>query len=751
MCSAALLGSGCFLSPARVVLRRLQGVAIFQTRWGDEVTDPSGYRRWKRLRMLGLLVLGMGVVVGVSVASAASSGPMVGASPNPVAFGVVNPAGNPFTKTVTVTNAAKAGSASSSLKLSVVPGANTPSGVFSIKAGTDKCSGTSLGKGKSCTVVISYSARAGKVDSATLAVTAPKPNQVSLMVPITGTGGQASVSISPASKDFGSSDGSQLFTATNSGTLASGTYTFSSSGDSQIAVSGNTCSGASLAANGGSCTFTAAYQLTACGSSASYLKTFSLGSLASAQVTASEPACPHIQVLDATTDPASYQDSTTFDFGTTGATHTYTFKNTGGAPGLILQTTVTGGPFSLPSGDPCFSTTLDPGDTCTISVAYHQPSGCGASFTGSLRDTMVIPGIPNSSSTATANYTAHQPDCTPNVQFSPSSYDFGATNTTATFTATNTGNAASGPYTLNAPTDPGFQVGSSGTACTGASLAPGGSCTVTITNAHPTCGSTDTYQDTVSLGSLASATMTAHQVATCPQISIDPETADFQSTGGDTTFTVTNDGTNPTTLGASRLHSGAGFTIPLLGDNCSGATLAPGGTCRVTITYEPDNVPCGQKTGGSIGFTPDAMDSQAVAASFTGLGAPCPPVYELTWTPQSHTFGGSGGTEPYVLTNTGNQPVTLSGLATTTDSAFIGFSTVDVAACLDAHGTSGVPLAVGDSCSISATADPLNPACKEVELLQATIHATYFTDAAMTTTADTIATVHATASGDACP
>ena len=702
--------------------------------------------------MLGLLVLGMGVVVGVSVASAASGGPMVSASPNPVAFGVVNPASNPFTKTVTITNAAKAGSASSSLKLAVTPGPNTPSGVFSIKAGTDKCTGISLGKGKSCTVVISYSARAGNADSATLAVTAPKPNQVSLMVPITGTGGQANVTISPASKDFGSSAGSQLFTATNNGTLASGTYTFSSSGDAQIAVSGNTCSGASLAANGGSCSFTAAYQLTACGSSASYQKTFSLGSLVSAQVTASQPGCPKLQVFDDSTQ--SYLDSTSFDFGTNnGSTHTFTFKNTGTGPGFVFSFDADDDGAFLRPFPACSEQVLLPGDTCDVTVTLDLPSGCGSSVAGHLTYRMALSSnqVPYTGLTqATANYTAHQPDCTPNVLFSPSTHDFGAANGRAVFTATNIGNAATGPYTLIAPTDPGFQVFPGFTTCTGASLAPGGSCTVAIANAHPTCGSTDTYQDTVSLGSLASATVTAHQVATCPQISISPASWDFGASNvrASKSLTVTNDGTTTTTLAQTISTSSLAFKAD---GNCAGATLAQGGTCTVLVTFTQGvGFPaCGTTDNLSMIYTPDGMNSQTVTAAITGAEKPCP-LWQLTWTPQTNVLGSSGGTDTFVLANTGNQPVTLSDLTTNGLDPGIGFSAADIAACLDAHGMSGVPLAVGDSCSISATSDPFDPACDDIVSLEATADATYFTDAAMTTTADMLATIHAIAKGPPC-
>src|SRR5205807_1165815 len=129
-------------------------------------------------------------------------------------------------------------------------------------------------------------------DTATLTATSTKP-AATASVTLKGTGGVANVQISPASKDFGSTSGSQTFTATNNGNISTGTYAFSGPSDSHFGLTGtNTCNGTALAPSG-SCSFTIAFTAPAgCGAEPTlYQDSASLGSYASATVKGEQEQC----------------------------------------------------------------------------------------------------------------------------------------------------------------------------------------------------------------------------------------------------------------------------------------------------------------------------------------------------------------------------------------------------------------------------------------------------------------------------
>jgi predicted outer membrane repeat protein len=330
-------------------------------------------------------------------------------------FGTVDPAGNPYSQTITLTNTG--GSATSSLTLSVGPdpaSPSTPPATFRIKPGSDACTGSSLGPNKSCQVTIQYFARAGQTDRARLKVDTPKQkDSLSTDRQLSGTGGAASVAISPASFDFGQvGAGTKQFTATNTGNLPTSPYSFGATGSAQLAAQAGTCTGASLAAAGGSCQFSVSYTATSCGGGATYQQTVQLGALASATVQAEEPACPKLRVLDETSQPVG---QTSFDFGTNGGTsHTFTFENTGAGPGVVDTGTASlaGGVFVSDNG--CSHSNLAPGGTCTLKITFSPAAGCGSTDSGSVAYSLSVPGAGSVGATsAEADFTGAQAACGP--------------------------------------------------------------------------------------------------------------------------------------------------------------------------------------------------------------------------------------------------------------------------------------------------------------------------------------------------
>src|SRR5262245_38992954 len=126
--------------------------------------SPSETSWWKHACRCLLAGVGAALIAGTASAAAASA-PQLQASPNPVSFGTVDPATNPHEQIVTLRNSG--GAATSALRVTITPATGTPAGVFTVKPGSDRCTGTSLGPNKTCTVIVSYAARAGQADQAT--------------------------------------------------------------------------------------------------------------------------------------------------------------------------------------------------------------------------------------------------------------------------------------------------------------------------------------------------------------------------------------------------------------------------------------------------------------------------------------------------------------------------------------------------------------------------------------------------------
>ncbi len=130
------------------------------------------------------LVLG----TGAGVAAAAPQVPVLAWTPPGPVFGTLVP-GDTASQAFTLTNTS--GPASSQLTISV-----TPASAYTIKPGTDTCTGKSLGQNKSCTVTVIFTAPAAPGSyPGTLTATGAKPN-VTATVNLAGQSAKATPSIS---------------------------------------------------------------------------------------------------------------------------------------------------------------------------------------------------------------------------------------------------------------------------------------------------------------------------------------------------------------------------------------------------------------------------------------------------------------------------------------------------------------------------------------------------------------------------
>jgi hypothetical protein len=283
-------------------------------------------------------------------------------------YGIV-PIGGHSDQTFTLTNAG--GTATAALSVSL-------SGSSAFTRLTDSCSAVSLGPAKRCTITVRYLPTASGIATATLKATSVKPAAIA-SVTLTGTGGFVDVEISPPTYDFGSTSGSQTFTATNNGNIATAAYTFGGPTDEHFGLSGsNTCTGAALAP-GGSCSFTIAFTPPTCAvEPALYLDSASLGGYASVTIKGEQPLCvPHLTLT--ASDPPN-GDVGGWGFTGDSGVQVFTLTNDGKAATGTLAISF-GGP--APHDDPgpwltadlgtCQSTTmLAVGASCTFTITWED-------------------------------------------------------------------------------------------------------------------------------------------------------------------------------------------------------------------------------------------------------------------------------------------------------------------------------------------------------------------------------------------
>jgi hypothetical protein len=218
----------------------------------------------------------------------------------------------------------------------------------------------------------------------------------------------------------------------------------------------------------------------------------------------------------------------------------------------------------------------------------------------------------------------------PNLVWSPTtglaSYDYGTLDAGAgatsnvTFTLKNKGGMSSGVLTATLTGSSAFAINHDG--CTGVSLGPNRSCTVTVTYAPALSGQNDsaTLSAAPKRGQARSLTLTGKSGTpnlVLAGLTPDATTADgtnlytaFLAEGGLTPFTVENVGTG-TASGQVGPGPGTGLHVGTLGgdgsifisaDTCTGQRLAPGGFCFFQATYITAFCPSSPFSQDYVGF-----------------------------------------------------------------------------------------------------------------------------------------------------
>ena len=480
-----------------------------------------------------------------------------------------------------------------------------------------------------------------------------------LTIPLTGTGAQAGLSISPASFNFGSVvDGqtkSQSFTVTNTGTASLTIAQLSVTG-AAYSVSG-LVTPATIAA-GGTTTFSVLFAPTTAGSLTG-----------SVSLTSNAPNSPNALALSGTGTAASVTLSTnptSLSFTSVNAgsssSQNVTVTNSGNTSLTISQITVNAKDFGA-SGI-ANQTTLAAGQSATMSVTF-SPSA-SENITGNI----TIMSSQGASAVVSVSGTGVQPALT----VTPSSASFG--NVTVGSPATQSiqvANSGTGSLTISQVSvgGTGFSLG---TLTLPITLTAGKSTTFNVQFAPASAGAATGSVTIVSNApnSPAAIALTGTGVAATELLSFSTTSLTFGNvnTGTSSTLNVTVTNTGNANVTVSQIaESGAGFTL-------SGAstpvTLTPGQNLTFGVIFNPTSA--GSATG-TVTVTSNATGSPtAITLSGTGVQATSHSV-TLNWTASTSTVSGynvyrsTTNGSGYVKINTTGLVGALTYVDTTVQSA----------------------------------------------------------------------------------
>jgi hypothetical protein len=363
--------------------------------------------------------------------------------------------------------------------------------------------------------------------------------------------------------------------------------------------------------------------------------------------------------------------------GQSSASSTVTVTNSGSVS-LSISTVSVSGDFS--ETDTCAEQTIQPTDTCTVSVTFTP------SVTGSITGALTI--VDNAANTP--QVLALSGSGLPDLSISPASENFGTvtvgtTSAAKTMTLTNNTSGtlnytflASANYTV---------VGSGKTPCNGA-LAKKAKCTVSVTFT-PTANGAGDGSLAVSSGSfptqLAGLSGTGSGGATAP-LTFSPSTFKVANTvvgASSSAVTVTVTNSSASTVNITNFVASSDYSVIGSGATPCGGTLGAGDSCTVAVTFSPS---IAGKLSGSVVFMDNAsVNTQIYDLSATG-------VLPVTFAPASLTFasqalGKTSAAKSITLTNNQASPLTLTSIEASGQYSAAAGGKKPCGSSVSAHGT----------------------------------------------------------------
>lgn len=294
---------------------------------------------------------------------------------------------------------------------------------------------------------------------------------------------------------------------------------------------------------------------------------------------------------------------------------TFVVTNDGDAPSGVIAKQITGPDASsfMIATDAC-TTSLAPLASCTLELTFR-------STFGSYAATLAVSATPGGAVAAALSATALGEQF---LTAAPSWHDYGLVvvgqSSTQTFSIFNAGGL---PATLSiqiaGPDATQFVIAGADT-CTGATLAAGTSCSITIAFS-PTTAGMKTATLTASQPAGAAVSVGLQGVLLPPRsLTASPSPYDYGDVivgqSSSQTFTITNPGGSPLTLLSVQL-TGPDPTHFLLGtETCTGAPVAPGASCTIAVAFSPTSI------GLKVASVSVASASGTTSISVSGDGTP---------------------------------------------------------------------------------------------------------------------------------
>ena len=368
---------------------------------------------------------------------------------------------------------------------------------------------------------------------------------------------------------------------------------------------------------------------------------------------------------------------------------TVTVSNTGGSS-FTISNISTSGDFSQTNSCPA---SLAPGGTCTVNVVF-TPTTTGAR-TGVLTFTDTAPGSPHTVSLSGTGIAA------PAVALAPTSVAFGnqtvgTVSAPQSVTVTNSGasNLTISTVTLTGANAADFTKATD--TCTGAIVAPAGTCAVSLTFKPSITGAESATLNIADNASGSPQTVPLTGTGVVPGVTLAPTSLSFGSVLVATvstpqSVTVTNTGSGNLTVSGVTFTGTNAADFAKASDACTGAIVAPEGTCTVSVTFKPSitgaesaTLNIADNASGSpqtVGLTGTGISGAAVTLSTNSLQLPDTHVNQ-TCQPGTVT-----------LNNTGTAPLAISGISV-------------VSGPFTQTNTCPTSLAPGSSCVVTVTFVP---------------------------------------------
>ena len=367
--------------------------------------------------------------------------------------------------------------------------------------------------------------------------------------------------------------------------------------------------------------------------------------------------------------------------GTSSAASTIVLSNPSSAPLTIKSVSITG---DFSENTTC-TTTVAAGASCKIAVSFSPQAEAARS--GTLT---VLSNADSSPSIVTLSGAGDEPQ----ANLSPTNLNFshqlvGTTSSPQSVTLSNSGD---GPLDLSGVTVSGSAAFAQTNACP-KQLAPTASCVISVTYSPSSAGS-DAGSLTVASDSFKAVMPVAlnGSAVVAPAVLLAPATLAFSAQNLGTTSAA-----QVITLGNNGKGQLAIYAVSATGDfkvaSACGSSIAPGASCNINVSFAP--TADGVRSGALTVITNAESSPDTVPLSGTGAGVAPAPVVSISPDPLSFAAQqvGISSTQTLTLQNTGNAALNIGGITASGD-----FSQTN---------SCPVTVAIGASCSISVTFDPV--------------------------------------------